>query len=296
MFSDQFLDRLLSVGVSCVVVTAAWENGHNFRTAIDRITDSYSILGGGRIRYGETVEDILEAHKNRKVAVVLQFQNTSPIEHDVRLLEVWYKLGVRVMELTYSQRNLVGDGCDEETDVGLSNFGRRVVQEMNRIGLVVDLSHTSYMTSMDAIELSKDPIIFSHSNVKALADFSNDPEWPKRRNLADDQIKALAEKDGVMGIAAQSFLIKNDWQKKPPVVKDMVDHIEYVVKLVGANHVGIGLDYTEGNGPPENAIHSVTDLIEITADLMRRGYSKNEIRKILGENFLRVFRRVWKTY
>lgn len=295
MFSDEFLDKLLGVGVSCVVVTAGWENGHNFRTTINRIIDAHSILGGGRMCYGETVEDILEAHKSQKLAVVLQFQNTSPIEHDVRLLEVWYKLGVRVMELTYSQRNLVGDGCDENTDYGLSKFGQSVVQEMNRIGLVVDLSHTSYATSMEAMQLSKDPIIFSHSNVKALADYSN-PLWPRRRNLADDQIKAMADKDGVMGIAAQSFLIKNDWEKKPPVVKDMVDHIEYVINLVGANHVGIGLDYTEGNGPPENAINSVADVVEITYDLMNRGYSKTEIKKIMGENFLRVFRRVWKNY
>ena len=296
MFSNEFLDKLQSVGINCVVVTAAWENGHNFRTAINRIIDAHSILGGGRMCYGETVEDILEARKNHKLAVVLQFQNTSPIEHDLRLLEVWYKLGVRVMELTYSQRNLVGDGCDENTDTGLSNFGRSVVEEMNRIGLVVDLSHTSPMTSMEAMELSKDPVIFSHSNVKALADFSSNPSWPKRRNLTDDQIKALAEKDGVMGIAAQSFLIKTDWEKKPPGVKDMVDHIEYVIKLVGADHVGIGLDYTECNGPPENAINSVTNIVEITADLMQRGYSKSEIKKIMGENFLRVFKRVWKTY
>ena len=295
MFSDEFLDKLASVGIDCSVVTAAWNNEHDFRNTINRITDSYSILGGGRMCYGETAEDIIDAHKNGKLAVVLQFQNTSPIENDIRLLEVWYKFGVRVMELTYSQRNLIGDGCDEDTDCGLSKFGQKVLQEMNRIGLVVDLSHTGYTTSMEALEQSKDPVIFSHSNVKKLADFT-DPTYPKRRNLTDEQIKALAEKDGVMGIAAQSFLLKTDWQKSPPSTKDMVDHIEYVIKLVGADHVGIGLDYTEGDGPPELAIKSVKDIVEVTFELLQRGYSNNEVKKVLGENFLRVFRKVWKNY
>lgn len=293
MFSNEYLDKLASVGIGCVVVTAAWLNEHDFRTTINRIIDTYSILGGGRMCYGETVEDILQAHKNGKVSVVLQFQNTSPIEYDVRLLEIWYKLGVRVIELTYSQRNLAGDGCNEDTDVGLSEFGRKVVEEMNRIGLVVDLSHTGYKTSMEAIELSKDPVIFSHSNVKNIADVSSSTS-PKRRNLADDQIKALAERDGVMGIGAPSFLVKNNWEKDPSTLKDFVDHIEYVIKLVGADHVGIGLDYTEGR--PNQTLKSITDLVDITADLMQRGYSKSEIKKVMGENFLRVFKRVWKKY
>jgi len=295
MFSNEFLDKLASVGFDCVVVTAAWWNEHNFRTTINRIMDTYSILGGGRMCYGESVEDILRAEKERKLSVVLQFQNVSPIEHDARLLEIWYKLGVRVIELTYSQRNLVGDGCDEETNCGLSGFGRKVLEEMNRIGIVVDLSHTSYTTSMEAMELSKDPVIFSHSNVKSLADVHSSSS-PKRRNLADDQIKALAEKDGVMGIGAPSFLVKNNWEKNPPTVKDFVDHIEYVIKLVGADHVGIGLDYTEGRGQPNFAINSVTDIVDITADLLQRGYSKAEVKKVMGENFLRVFKRVWKKY
>jgi membrane dipeptidase len=295
IFSDDYLDKLSSVGIDCAVVTTAWFNDHDFRNTLDRIIGTYSILGGGRMSYGETVEDIMEARRDSKLSVVLQFQNTTPIEYDVRLLEVWYKLGVRVIELTYSEKNLVGDGCNERNDSGLSIFGRKIVEEMNRIGIVVDLSHTGYKTAMEAMELSKYPVIYSHSNVKNLADVHS-PDHPKDRNLPDELIKALAEKDGVMGIAAPSWLVRADWEKKPPTAKDMADHIEYVVKLVGADHVGLGLDYTEGRGRPDNAIASVTEIVDIVADLTQRGLSKSEIKKILGENFIRVFRKVWKQY
>jgi membrane dipeptidase len=288
MVSKEFLDKLNSIGVNAVAVTCAWLPEHNFRATLDRIISTYSILGGGRIIYGETVEDILEAKEKDKLAVILQFQNSLPIEHDVRLLEVWYKLGVRIMQLTYNPRNLVGDGCGEKTDCGLSQFGRKVVEEMNRIGMIIDLSHVGHKSANEAIDLSKDPVIFSHSNAKALANVY--------RNITDNQIKAIAEKDGVIGVGTPSFIVKKDGDKKGTSIIDFVNHIEYMVKLVGADYVGIGTDYTEGKGPPSFCFKSITDLVEVAAELVERGYSDQDVKKIMGENWLRVFKRVWKKY
>jgi len=288
MFSKDYLDKLSSIGVNAVAVTCAWLPEHNFRVTLDRIIGTYSILGGGRMVYGETVDDIVEAKEKDKLAVILQFQNSLPIEHDLRLLEVWYKLGIRIMQLTYNPRNLVGDGCYEKTNCGLSEFGQKVVEEMNRIGLVIDLSHVAPKSANEAIELSKDPVIFSHSNAKALADVN--------RNITDDQIKAVAEKDGVIGIGTPSFIVKKDGEKTGTSVIDFVNQIDYMVKLVGADYVGIGTDYTEGRGPPNFCFKSITDLVDVAAELLERGYSDQDFKKIMGENWLRVFKRVWKKY
>ncbi len=288
MFSKDFLDKLSSIGVNAVAVTCAWLPEHTFRATLDRIISTYSILGGGRMVYGETVEDILEAKEKDKLAVILQFQNSLPIEHDMRLLEVWYKLGVRIMQLTYNPRNLVGDGCYEKTNCGLSEFGHKVVEEMNRIGLVIDLSHVAPKSANEAIEMSKDPIIFSHSNAKALADVN--------RNITDDQIKAVAEKGGVIGIGTPSFIVKKDGEKTGTTIIDFVNHIDYMVKLVGSDYVGIGTDYTEGRGPPDFCFKSITDLVDVAAELLERGYSDQDVKKIMGENWLRVFKKVWKEY
>ena len=288
MFSKDFLDMLSSIGVNAVAVTSAWLPEHNFRATLDRIISTYSILGGGRIVYGETVEDILEAKERDKLAVILQFQNSLPIEHDVRLLEVWYKLGVRIVQLTYNPRNLVGDGCAEKTDCGLSEFGQKVVEEMNRIGMVIDLSHVGHKSTNEAIDLSKDPVIFSHSNAKALADVN--------RNITDEQIEAVAEKNGVIGIGTPSFIVKKEGEKTGTTIIDFVNHVDYMVKLVGADYVGIGTDYTEGRGPPGFCFKSITDLVDVAAELLERGYSDQDVRKVMGENWLRVFKRVWKKY
>ncbi|MFX0205509.1 MAG: dipeptidase [Candidatus Hodarchaeota archaeon] len=288
MFSEDFLNKLNSVGVNAVAVTSAWKPWHNFRITLERIIGTYSILGGENIIYGETVNDLLESRDKEKLAVILQFQNTIPIEYDIRLLEVWYKLGIRIMQLTYNPRNLVGDGCYEKTDGGLSNFGQKVVEEMNRIGIVIDLSHASYKSTIEAMELSKDPVIFSHSNVKSLADVP--------RNITNDQIKAVAENGGVVGVATNSYILKKDGEKTGTNLSDYVNHIDYIVNLVGPSHVGIGTDYTEGRGPPNYSFKSITDLVDVVAMLLDKGYSNQDLKKIIGENWLRVFKKIWKKY
>jgi membrane dipeptidase len=262
----------------------------------------------------ETVDDFARAKEKGKLGVVLHFQTCSPFEQDLRLVDIFYRLGVRVALLTYNIRNLVADGCTERTDAGLSRFGVRVVKEMNRVGMVVDGTHTGPRSSLDAIEVTDSPFIFSHSGAKAIYDHP--------RNITDEQIKACARTGGVIGVLGLSYFIGDP---ADPKLETLVRHIAYIADLVGVQHVGIGMDYTiglapystleeqeaaykrvsatglwnEGDIPPpplRNApeIETPAGMRHLTAALLRHGFSYEETKGIMGENFLRVFRAVWK--
>jgi membrane dipeptidase len=206
--------------------------------------------------------------------------------------------------LTYQNRNLVGYGCNEKNDCGLTRFGENVVKEMNRLGLLIDLSHVGTKTTMNAIELSEKPCAFTHTCARSLFDHI--------RNKSDEQLQALSEKGGVIGIAAYSPFYHHT---KRPKVEDYLDQIDYMVELVGIDHIGIGLDQVYGRDPafhenvkqtyPEvvmsyqwdtiypEGLEDITKLPKITEGLVKRGYSKRDIKKILGENFLQLFEKVW---
>ncbi|MFX0196569.1 MAG: dipeptidase [Candidatus Hodarchaeota archaeon] len=268
------------------------------------------------ISFVTTVDDIKKAKKQEKVAIIFGCQDLSMIDKDIKLLMGCYRLGFRIMGLAYQYRNSIADGCGERTNAGLSKSGIKAVEEMNKLGIVIDLSHVGIASTMDAMEITKDPVIFSHSCVSSLK--------PHMRNLNDEQIKFLAEKRGVVGIAAMSeFLVQSTDPSKIPftTIEDYMDHIDYIVKLVGVNHVGVGLDigerftledwhYIVFDKYPElhpilseqdikkqvtqpQGLKSVTDCLNITRGLVTRGYSNQEIEKILGGNFLRVFKKVW---
>lgn len=253
------------------------------------------------------VEDIGEAKERGRVGIIIGFQNTSPLEDDVNLLQVFRDLGVRIMQLTYNDRNYSGDGCFERTDSGLSEFGLRVVGEMNRQGILIDLSHTGYRTAMEAIEVSDDPVAFTHANPKALLE--------NPRNKTDEQIKALAEKGGVIGATPYPIFLPAGYRSK---LSDFLDVMDYLVDLVGVNHVAVGTDFTEKQ--PEGfftwlhtgkswekpfseleypviypeGIRSADECPNITRGLVERGYTESEVKKIIGENWLRLYSQVWK--
>lgn len=261
-----------------------------------------------------SVEDIYRAKREKKLGIIFHFQNTLPFGTDLNMIEVYHKLGVRIVQLCYNVKNFVGDGCSERTDCGLSEFGIKVISEMNRLGIVVDLSHCGYRTSMEAIEVSKDPVIFSHSNVRAICD--------SPRNLTDDQIIAVASKGGTIGINGfPAFVAK----KPKPTLDDLLKHVDYIAELVGTKHIAIGMDYWEGMAgisseedaralydsliesgswnpkdypPPPwyypEGIEVPNKLYRLAEALLDRGYSKQDVKNILGENLIRVFKRVWK--
>ena len=183
----------------------------------------------------ERVEDVEAAKREGKIAILLHFQGTNPLDGDLNMVETYYKLGIRHMLITYNVKNILGDGCMEWTDDGLSRLGVAMIEEMNRVGMIVDATHTGYRTTMDMFEVSKDPVIFSHSNAAAL--------WDIPRNAKDDQIKACAKTGGVMCINGVDIFLGDTGG----LIELMVKHIAYVAELIGPENVGIGTDYEAYN-------------------------------------------------
>ena len=246
----------------------------------------------------ETVEDITRARAEDKLAIVFHFQGSNPVDNDPNLVETYYRLGVRHILLVYNLKNPVGDGCKERTDAGLSRFGEMLVQEMNRVGMVVDCSHTGYRTSMDVMAMSTQPVVFSHSNALAVNDHP--------RNIRDDQIDACADGGGVIGVNGVGiFLGNNDCSPQ-----NRLRHIDYIADRVGPEHIGLASDYlyhrevsspTAWNPPhqgdvpwPEINYSEPEEVPALTELLLGRGYSEAQVRGILGENWLQVCARVWK--
>jgi membrane dipeptidase len=249
----------------------------------------------------ETVEDIHRAKREGKLAVTFDIEGMNALNGDLGMVELYYHLGVRHMLFAYNRNNLAGGGCHDQ-DIGLTAFGRDVVKEMNRLGMVVDCSHSAYRTTMEAMEASEAPVIFSHSNARRL--------WDHERNIHDDQIKACAATGGVIGVTGIGRFLGT----KGATVEHLVEHIDHMVALVGPEHVGIGMDtifkkddfsdfleknrafWPERQYPPGAAIGYIPpdDFPRVTQALIDRGYGEAAIRGILGENFLRIASQVWK--
>ncbi|MBN1224448.1 MAG: membrane dipeptidase [Candidatus Aminicenantes bacterium] len=257
----------------------------------------------------KTTEDILEAKKTGKLALMIGFQNGTHLDRDIDNVKFFYDLGIRQIQLTYNSLNYLGAGCTERRDVGLSDFGVQVVVKMNELGMLVDLSHCGVKTTLDGIEASAKPVLFTHTNCEALC---NNP-----RGKSDEEIKKLAANGGVMGITTVNFFVS----KKPKsTLDDYIAHIEYVADLVGIDHVGIGtdssisgwrsmfptektfLDYhaqykfkpeVDLRWPPFIEELDVPEKMYIMADrLAQRGFSAIDIQKVMGGNFMRVYKEV----
>jgi membrane dipeptidase len=245
-----------------------------FYKEIERNRDDISLV----INYNQ----IKEINKAGKIAAILSIEGGEALEGDLGVLRVLYRLGVRLLTLTWNQRNRIADGMGESrTGSGLTEFGLKVIDEMNDLRMLIDVSHLSETGFWDVIKRSKTPIVVSHSNCYALC--------PHLRNLKDEQIKALADKDGVIGITfVPDFLTQ---EKRKTSVKDVVKHIDYLVEKVGVDYVGLGSDF-DGTGELPLGLEGVDKIPNLTEELLDRGYKEREIEKILGGNFLRVFRKV----
>ncbi len=234
-------------------------------------------------------KEITKTVKDGKIAAVITVEGGEPLEGRIESLRTIYRLGARSLTLTHFPRNELGDGSGADSGSHLTDFGQEVIEEMNRLGMIVDISHLNETGFWDVIELTKDPILATHSNCKALCSH--------HRNLTDDQIKALAENGGVMNLSFCGGFIKNGVGFDPEAVKkvtieDWLDHLDHAVELVGTSHVGIGSDLDGGCGFPD--LNDVTRFPLLTEGMISRGYSDEDIEKVLGVNDLRVFKKVLK--
>lgn len=300
------------------------ENGGSARRTLDMIDSVYRAVERhpNDLMFATSVADIRRAKRVGKIAALMGIEGGHAIEDSLPALREFYRLGVRYMTLTWNNTNNWADaGRGEKKHNGLSEFGKEVVREMNRLGMLVDISHVSDETMSDALDISKAPIIASHSSARALSDVS--------RNIPDDLLKRIAKNGGVVCVNFYTVFVdaktvapqsaarderlkaqqdainekyKNDPERRaeesdkleaanplPPLpISKLIDHIDHIVKVAGIDHVGIGADFDGANDMPEGA-KDVSMLPNITYELLKRGYSERDIRKILGENFLRAF-------
>ena len=228
-FNEEYIRNLKKGGITAIHVTIPDIECFSLSQAVQELSvwfERLRRLEPYNVRLVTTVKEIREAKEAGDVAVILGSQGSGFLGLDLRSLEFFTRLGMRTMQPTYQQRNQFGDGCGENTDTGLSNLGVQWVEEMNKLGMVISLSHAGYKTSMDVMEISEDPVIFDHSNPKAVCDHP--------RNLTDDQIQACAEKEGVIGLCPLAIFVNVDKGSDELGVEDFIDHIDYVAELVGA--------------------------------------------------------------
>jgi microsomal dipeptidase-like Zn-dependent dipeptidase len=254
-------------------------------------------------------EDVETASKQNKTAVIFGFQNPSPIEDDIGLVEILHRLGGRFMQLSYNNQSLLATGCYEENDPGITRMGKEVIKEMNRVGMVVDMSHSSERSTFEAIELSSRPIVISHANPSF---------WhPAKRNKSDEIIKELSNSNGMLGFSLYPHHLNNSSQCS---LEDFCSMIARTADLIGIDHIGFGsdlcqdqpdsivewmrvgkwtkeIDYGEGSasnpGFPDmpDWFRDNRDWHNIIEGLKKHGFSNDEINKIKGENWLSFFRK-----
>jgi membrane dipeptidase len=222
-----------------------------------------------------TAKDIIRAKKNGRIAAMLSVESGGDaIQGDLGVLRVLYSLGLRMFGLTYNRRNALADGnAENRTKSGLTELGVQTIEECNRLGIVVDVSHIGDTGFYDVLEVTKSPIVASHHGLRALHDTP--------RFMTDDQAKVLAENGGVIGVM---------YGVGPTTLEGVVDHIDHVVDVAGIDFVGLGSDWDGGCRP--EGLEDSSKLLNMTKELVARGYSDDEIEKILGSNFMRVFKKV----
>lgn len=286
---------------NCTV--SVWEG---FQATVDNIVKSNQLLAECQdlVRPVRTTADIARAKEEGKTGIIYGFQNAHAFEDQIGYVEIFKQLGVGIVQMCYNTQNLVGTGCYER-DGGLSGFGHEIVAEMNRVGIMCDLSHVGEKTSREVIEASAKPVCYSHCLPSGLK------EHP--RNKSDEELKFIADHGGFVGVTMFTPFLRAGVDA---TVDDYVEAIEYVMNIVGEDAIGIGTDFTQGHGQdffewlthdkgyarrltrfgkiinPEG-IRTIGEFGNLTEALLRRGFSESQVRKIMGENWVRVLKDVW---
>ena len=306
-WNRQLFEEAQQSGVHTIHVTIAyWEN---IRETLENIGtwNRHFINHADLIMPVRQAADILEAKRVGKVGIIFGFQNCSPIEDDVKMVEILHQLGVRIMQLTYNNQSFLATGCYEEQDGGITRFGRQVIKEMNRVGMVIDMSHSAEKSTLEAIEISERPIAITHANPtffhKAL------------RNKSETVIRAIGESEGMLGFSMYPFHLKNG---SDCTLEEFCQMIGETADMIGIDRIGIGsdlclnwdykvlewmrsgrwttsVDHGEGSAekpswPPQPSWFSGSkDLHTIAKGLANQGFSDDDIAKVMGENWLSFF-------
>lgn len=308
-FDRPLMEEALRGGVTAINHAAIlWEN---FRVGIDRITEWHRLFDDNAdiVMPIRTVADIHTAKAARKLGIIMGWQNTSPLEDRLDYLPVFKTLGIGIMQLTYNTQNFAGAGYLEEKDSGLTGFGKEMIAEMNRVGVLCDLSHVGEVTAADAIDQSTLPCAITHCLPKALKDLP--------RNKSDALFKRCADNGGVIGVSlfAPGLAAGNE-----AAVVDVVDAISYMLDLVGEEHVAIGTDFSLNRPRPgpwqewankdkgtarvltgfatakiskPKGIQRMDEFPNLTAEMLARHWSEARVKSILGGNWLRLLNQVW---
>ncbi|EKO3517883.1 dipeptidase [Vibrio fluvialis] len=286
---------------NCTV--SVWEG---FQNTVNNIVEMNNLIEANSdiVMKVTCTEDIRRAKRGGKTGVMMGFQNAHAFEDQIGYVQVFKNLGVGVVQMCYNTQNLVGTGCYER-DGGLSGFGYEIVEEMNRVGMMCDLSHVGEKTSREVILASEKPVCYSHCLPSGLKDHP--------RNKSDEELKFIADHGGFVGVTMFAPFLKNGIHSS---IEDYVEAIDYIFNLVGEDQIGIGTDFTQGHGQPffewlthdkgyarrltnfgeiinPEGIRTLGEFPNLTDALLRHGFSETQVRKIMGENWLRVLGDVW---
>ncbi|MCU1605142.1 MAG: Zn-dependent dipeptidase microsomal dipeptidase [Modestobacter sp.] len=294
-------------GTACVTSKWGWKWDDIIYDIGMRLSD---IAHQDYVTIAHRVADIEQAHVNGQLAIVLSLEAATPIENEVDRIDILYGLGVRQMGIAYSESNTLGSGLKERRDGGLTAFGRRAVERMNKLGIAIDVSHSGDQTCLDTFEQSSKPVLITHAGARAV--------WPTPRMKPDEVLRGCAETGGVIGIEAAPHTSLSDAHPLHSL-ESVMDHFTYCVDLVGIDHVAFGPDTLYGdhvalhktfaaslgvhdaqNGPQYQEVPYVAGLenptecfFNIVGWLVKHGYTDEDIRKVTGENILRVLRQIW---
>lgn len=300
------LKKLLSMGIDVFHPAIGVGSKEEAYMIMSRYNGYASDHPGALVRV-DSVADFERVRAKDKMGFILGLQTANHFE-ELNDIDLFYNLGQRVCQLTYNSRNLIGTGATDRSDGGLSNYGVQVVERMNEVGMAIDVSHCGDTTTLDAFEVSKKPVLITHTNSRALV-----PGHPRCKT--DEAIVAAAKSGGVIGITGVRNFVRD---KEPTTIEHMLDHYDHVARLVGAEHLGVGSDmdpdgYDDIPEPAYSALKSGykssygfrdkldTDdfdhpkrMYDLTEGLLRRGYSGDDIGKILGGNFKRALAEIWR--
>jgi len=301
---DAIAPRLIRDGIDLSVYAISGDSyshsqntGRYLETALENI-DMFleeAPRSEGMISLVRTRSDLPDKVRPGQISFILHFEGGMPLRGSIHQLRNFYRLGLRSMQLTWNFRNELGDGVwENRTKGGLTRFGVEVIKEMNRLGMVVDLAHMNREGFFQSLDAAEAPLIVSHANACGMLD--------NPRNLADDQIKAIAAQGGLVGILALPERVA----KKDATLDDLLRHLDYMVKLAGIEHIALGMDFIKYDGPrtlkdQHHPLHQRTyvkdfeeieDLPKLIDGLGRHGYKENEIALILGGNYLRVLKTI----